>query len=204
MKSQTQMLTVIPDRIESKIFFIRGKKVMLDRDLAELYGVETRMLNQAVKRNYDRFPIDFMFQLTEIESGAFLRSQIVTLKNRGLKSQTLTSSLRGKHRKYKAFAFTEQGVAMLSSVLNSKRAIQVNIQIIRTFTKLRELIASNKELREKIEKLENKYDQQFKVVFDAIKRLLQTSAKSPQKIGFNVIHKNKKSRWYSHEEAWRE
>ena len=81
MKSQTQMLTVIPDRIESKIFFIRGKKVMLDRDLAELYGVETRMLNQAVKRNYDRFPIDFMFQLTEIESGAFLRSQIVTLKN---------------------------------------------------------------------------------------------------------------------------
>ena len=185
------MLTVIPDRIESKIFLIRGKKVMLDRDLAALYGVETRTLNQAVRRNPERFPADFMFQLNAREMEIW-RSQIVISNSEkmGLRRRPL--------------AFTEQGVAMLSSVLNSKRAIQVNIQIIRTFTKLRELIASNKELREKIEKLENKYDQQFKVVFDAIKRLLQTPAKSPQKIGFNVIHKNKKSRWYSHEEAWRE
>lgn len=161
---------------------------MLDRDLAALYGVKTKVLNQAVKRNQERFPEDFMFQLNERENTIFLRSQIVTLKNQDLKLQFVTSSLRGKHRKYLAYAFTEQGVAMLSSVLNSNRAIQVNIQIIRTFTKLRELIATNKELREKIEKLENKYDQQFKVVFDAIKKLLEPpAAPPPQKIGFNTL-----------------
>src|SRR3990167_9583583 len=198
-----QNLVLVPNRIESKIFFIRGKKVMLDRYLAVLYGVETKRLNEAVRRNTEMFPTDFMFQLTKFESDTFSRSQVATLKDIHLKSQSATSN-RGRNIKYFPYAFTEQGVAMLSSVLNSKCAIQVNIQIIRTFTKLRELIASNKELREKIEKLENKYDQQFKVVFDAIKRLLQTPAKSPQKIGFNVIHKNKKSRWYSHEEAWRE
>ena len=153
------MLTVIPDRIESKIFLIKGKKTMLDSDLSALYGVETKRLNEAVRRNIERFPSDFMFQLNERENDMFLRSQIATLKNMNLKSQIATSSFRGKHRKYPTYAFTEQGVAMLSSVLNSARAIQVNIQIIRTFTKLRELIATNRELRIEIEKLERKYDQ---------------------------------------------
>lgn len=115
-------LSIIPERIESKIFLIRGKKVMLDKDLAILYGVETKRLNEAVRRNRERFPYDFMFQLNERESDVFLRSQIATLENSNLKSQIATSSLRGKHRKYLAYAFTEQGVAMLSSVLNSTRA----------------------------------------------------------------------------------
>lgn len=133
--NRKQTLAIIPDsRIASRIFFIRGKKVMLDRDLAELYGVETRTLNQAVRRNPERFPSDFMFQLNVREMEIWI-SQIVISKskNMGLRKRPL--------------AFTEQGVAMLSSVLNSPRAIQVNIQIIRTFTKLRELIGSNMELR---------------------------------------------------------
>lgn len=119
--------------IENKIFLIRGKKVMLDKDLANLYGVETKKLNQTVKRNKERFPEDFMFQLTNLEMLS-LRSQIVT-SNRG-------------GRRYNTFVFTEQGVAMLSSVLKSERAIRVNIQIMRTFTKIREMIVSNKNLRE--------------------------------------------------------
>lgn len=165
---------IIPDsRIESCIFFIRGKKVMLDRNLAELYGVKTRILNQAVRRNPERFPPDFVFQLNAHETEIW-KSQIVISKSEKM-------GLRKK-----PFAFTEQGVAMLSSVLNSTRAIQVNIQIIRTFTKLRELIASNKELREKIEKLESKYDQQFRVVFEAIRQLLEPPTKSAHKIGFNL------------------
>ena len=194
-------LILIPERIESKIFFIRRKKVMLDRDLAQLYGVENRALNQAVKRNLFRFPTDFMFQLTKVESKAFSRSQFVTLENSNLKSQSVTS--RNPNLKYQIgtssyggrrklpFAFTEQGVAMLSSVLNSKQAIQVNIQIIRTFTKLRELIASNRELRLKIEKLENKYDQHFKVVFDAIRKFFDPPKAPPQKIGFRVYKENR-------------
>ena len=133
--NRKQTLAIIPDsRIASRIFFIRGKKVMLDRDLAELYGVETRTLNQAVRRNPERFPSAFMFQLNVRELEIWI-SQIVISKskNMGLRKRPL--------------AFTEQGVAMLSSVLNSPRAIQVNIQIIRTFTKLRELIGSNRGLR---------------------------------------------------------
>ncbi|MDP3661493.1 MAG: ORF6N domain-containing protein [bacterium] len=181
-------LTIIPDsRIESRIFFIRGKKVMLDRNLAELYGVETKTLNRAAKRNRLRFPPDFMFQLTKAEADAFSRYQFGTLKkNSNLKYQIGTSSYGGRRKL--PYAFTEQGVAMLSSVLNSKRAIQVNIQIIRTFTKLRELIATNKELREKIEKLESKYNQQFRVVFEAIKQLLAPPEKPARKIGFNLPH----------------
>jgi len=165
------------DIIENKIFLIRGKKVMLDKDLAILYGVETKVLNQAVKRNIDRFPEDFMFQLTKIEIENFSRSQIVTLK-------------RGQNIKYNPYVFTEQGVAMLSSVLKSKRAIQVNIQIMRTFTKIREMIISNKELRFKIEALERKYDNKFQVVFDAIKKILVSQIKEKpkrkHKIGFRV------------------
>ncbi|HHT9105306.1 MAG TPA: ORF6N domain-containing protein [Candidatus Wujingus californicus] len=143
---------------------------MLDTDLALLYGVKTKMLNQAVKRNIQRFPDDFMFQLTREEFNS-LRSQIVTLK-------------RGQHRKYLPYVFTEQGVAMLSSVLNSERAIQVNIQIMRAFIKLKEMLSTHKDLKQKIEEMEKKYDYQFKIVFDAIKQLLEPPAEPKGKIGF--------------------
>lgn len=158
--------------IEQKIFLIRGRRIMLDRDLAELYGVETRILNQAVKRNLNRFPEDFMFQLTPEEAVELSRSQFVTLK-------------RGQNIKYLPFAFSENGVAMLSSVLNSERAVEVNIQIMRTFTRLREMLLTHKDLQRKIENMEKKYDHQFKIVFDAIKQLLATpETKKKGKIGF--------------------
>ena len=176
------------ERIENKIFFIRGKKVMFDSDLAELYGVETKQLNQAVKRNKERFPVDFLFQLTEQENKLWrqlsLKSPMVTLNDansmrsqfvtgqKNLKSQIVTSSSGYGGRRHPPYVFTEQGVAMLSSVLKSKQAIQVNIQIMRTFTKIREMIVSNKELRERIEALEKKYSKQFKAVFEAINGLL--------------------------------
>ncbi len=153
-----------------KIFLIRGKKVMLDSYLSELYGVPTKVLLQAVKRNIKRFPSDFMFQLKKEEFDN-LRSQIVT-----------SSSWGG--RRYLPYAFTENGVAMLSSVLNSERAIQVNIQIMRTFTRLREMLLKHKDLQRKIEEMEEKYDYQFKVVFDAIKQLLEPQEKSKKRIGF--------------------
>ncbi len=143
--------------IEGKILLIRGTKVMLDRDLAMLYGVETKVLNQAVKRNIKRFPGDFMFQLTRHEMDG-LRSRIVT-SNRG-------------GRRYQPYAFTEQGVAMLSSVLNSERAIEVNIQIMRTFTKLRETISTQKELKSKIEDIEEKviaHEKQFEIILAVIR-----------------------------------
>lgn len=158
------------ERIESKIFLIRGEKVMLNRDLADLYGVTTGNLNKAVKRNLERFPEDFMFQLNKEEYDS-LRFQFGILK-------------RGEHSKYLPYAFTEQGVAMLSSVLNSKRAILVNIQIMRAFTKLRKMLASHEDLRRKVEAMEKKYDAQFKVVFDAIKSLMSPLTKEQKKIGF--------------------
>jgi len=145
---------------------------MIDRDLAELYEVEIRVLIQAVKRNIERFPLDFMFQLTKDEYKS-LRSQFVTLNNG-----------RGQHRKYLPYVFTEQGVAMLSSVLNSKKAIQVNIQIIRTFTKLRELLATNTKIRQKIEQMEKKYDSKLRQVFDILKQLLMQESKTKPQIGF--------------------
>ena len=158
--------------IETRIIFVRGKKVMLDKDLAQLYGVETKALKRAVKRNVDRFPDDFMFQLNKEEYDELLRYQFGTLK-------------RGQHSKYLPYAFTENGVAMLSSVLNSERAIKVNIQIMRTFTRLREMLMTHKDLKEKIEAMEKKYDYQFKIVFDAIKQLLEPPEKSQKKkIGF--------------------
>jgi len=176
--------SLIPlERIEESILLIRGHKVMLDRDLAYLYGVTTKVLNQAVKRHRDRFPEDFMFQLsmeeakiwwTEVRGGG-LRSQIVTLK-------------RGEHIKYLPYAFTEHGILMLSSVLNSERAIKVNIEIMRAFVRLRRILASNAELARKLEALEKKYDAQFKVVFDAIRRLMAPPEPEPPKkrIGFLV------------------
>ena len=138
-------VNVPQELIEQKIFLIRGNKVMLDSDLARLYGVTPKRLNEQVKRNKKRFPSDFMFQLTKEEDES-LRSQIATLKNG-----------RGKHRKYLTYVFTEQGVSMLSSVLNSDRVVQVNIQIMRTFTKLRTMLASNEDLKRKLTALEKKY-----------------------------------------------
>jgi hypothetical protein len=146
----------LTDRIiERKIYLIRGEKVILDSDLADLYGVMVKVLNQAVKRNIGRFPEDFMFQLTKEEDES-LRSQIVTLKKG-----------RGEHRKYLPNVFTEQGVAMLSSVLNSERAIQVNVVIMRTFVKLRAFLSANKELAHKLTLLENrieKHDGEIKAI----------------------------------------
>jgi hypothetical protein len=173
----TEDISLIPsERIEKSIYLIRGEKVMLDSDLAALYDVETRILIQATKRNPKRFPPDFMFQLYYQEVAA-LRSQFVILKTG-----------RGQHSKYLPYAFTEQGVAMLSSVLNSDRAIEVNVQIMRAFMKLRQMIASHKDLVRKIEYLERKYDshdKQIKVVFDAIKELMAPAeTKKKRKIGF--------------------
>ena len=168
------MKDVVPvERITSKIYLIRGQKVMLDRDLAELYGVATKVLKQAVRRNSKRFPEEFMFELSGEEFKNW-RSQFVTSKSDRM-------GLR-----YRPMAFTEQGVAMLSSVLNSERAVQVNIQIMRAFTKLRQMLATHEDLRRKIEEMEQKYDQQFQVVFDAIKLLLEAEEKPKPKIGFTV------------------
>jgi hypothetical protein len=167
--------SVVPiERIESAIFLVRGHKVMVDRDLAALYGVTTFNLNKAVKRNADRFPEDFMFQLTAEEADA-LRFQVGMSKGKG----------RGG-RRYLPYVFTEQGVATLSSVLRSKRAVQVNIEIVRAFVRLRRMLASNEDLARKLAALEKKYDAQFKVVFDAIRELMAPPVPKKRKIGFLV------------------
>lgn len=165
--------------INQAILLIRGAKVMLDVDLAHLYGVETRVLTQAVKRNIDRFPDDFMFQLTK-EEFANLRSQYVI------------SSGNWGGRRYPPYVFTEQGVAMLSSVLRSREAIQVNIEIMRTFVKIRQMLLDNKNLDQKLKRLEKKYDKQFKVVFDAIRELMNPKQPSGKKrpIGFGEWDKD--------------
>ncbi len=168
------MKELIPlELIEKRIYLVRGQKVMLDRDLAELYGVETRALNQAVRRNIDRFPDDFVFALDREEIERI--SQIV-ISSAGRKD-TLKFSKN-------VLVFTEQGVAMLSSVLNSKRAVQVNIAIMRTFVKLREMMATHKDLARKLEELEKKYDGQFQVVFDAIRQLITVEERPKRKIGY--------------------
>jgi len=168
------MQELIPDeRIEGRIFLVRGKKVMIDRDLAALYGVITKVLNQAVHRNRVRFPGDFMFKLTRNEA-------------KNLRSQFVTSSSGHGGGRYASYVFTEQGVAMLSSVLKSERAILVNIQIIRTFTKLREMITENVHLRLKLEALEQRYDEQFRSVFEAIRRLLDEPSEPQEEIGFKI------------------
>ena len=163
---------ILSEHVEQNILLIRGHRVMLDTDLAKLYGVPTKVLNQAVKRNTTRFPADFMFQLTSEETTA-LRSQIVTSKSRG-------------GRQYRPYAFTEQGVAMLSSVLHSERAIQVNIAIMRAFVQLREMIGSNKGLARRLNELEKKYDSQFRVVFEAIRELMADPEPKVKRIGFKT------------------
>lgn len=168
------MKALIPvEMIERKIYLIRGHKVMLDSDLAKLYEVPTRRLNEQVKRNISRFPADFMFQLTDEEAD-------------NLRSQIATSISAHGGRRYLPFVFTEQGVAMLSSVLNSERAVQVNIAIMRAFVKLRELMATHKDLARKLEEMEKKYDSQFKIVFDAIRQLMTPPETKKRKIGFEV------------------
>jgi hypothetical protein len=158
--------------LENLIYLIRGHKVMLDEDLARLYDVETRLLTRAVRRNHDRFPSDFMFQLSDQEL-ANLRSQI-----------GISNSSHGG-RRYNPLVFTEQGIAMLSTVLRSERAVKVNIEIMRAFVQLRGLISSNQALARKLAELEQRYDQQFKVVFDAIRELMSpTSLPKKRRIGF--------------------
>lgn len=172
LKNMPQNLIIIPtERIVSKIYIIRNRKVMLDKDLAELYSVKTKVLNQAVKRNIKRFPEDFMFKLTK-EEFRNMRSQIVTSKRGGTTWGT--------------FVFTEQGVAMLASVLNSDRAINVNIQIIRTFVKIRELLATNEVLQRKIMEMEKRYDKSIKEIFDTLGLLLADEKNSKKEIGFKI------------------
>ena len=169
----------IISEIQQKIFIVRGQKVMLDKDLAALYGVPTGRLNEQVKRNIKRFPEDFMFQLTREEADS-LRSQFATLEK--------VASRKGKHSKYLSYAFTEQGVAMLSSVLRSERAIQVNITIMRIFVKIREILSAHKELAMKLDQLEgkvNSHDKDIKLIFDAIRKLMEPPPEKPKpRIGF--------------------
>ncbi len=174
------MNDIIPlENITGLIYLIRGKKVMLDRDLAALYGVETKVFKQAVRRNIDRFPEDFMFELTKPEFENW-RSQFVT-------SNSDKMGLR-----YNPMVFTEQGVAMLSSVLRSKTAIQVNIQIMRAFTKLRHFILDNVELRRELENLRADMDGKFRIVFETLDQLLTVESKPRKKIGFTVKEKQAK------------
>jgi len=176
MANETSLIPA--ERIDNSILLIRKEKVILDEELAFLYGVSTKVLIQAVKRNIDRFPSDFMFQLGK-EEFASLRSQIVTSKRK---------SARGG-RRYPPYAFTEEGVAMLSSVLNSPRAVKVNIEIMRAFVRLRKILTSHVELARKLEALEKKYDSQFKVVFEAIRQLMASPEKQRKKIGFQLREK---------------
>jgi len=163
-------MTLPMERVEDRILSIRGHRVMLDADLAELYGVPTKRLNEAVRRNAARFPEDFMFQLTADEA-EILRSQFATSNGRG-------------GRRYIPYAFTELGVAMLSSVLNSERAVLVNIAIMRAFVRLREMAASHKDVLLRLDEMEGKYDRQFKVVFDAIRALMEPPKIPRRRIGF--------------------
>jgi len=171
--SKTNLISI--EKIDKTIHVIRGEKVMLDRDLATLYQVQTKALNQAVRRNLDRFPTDFMFQLSEMEVVELNRSQFVT------------GSQKHRDPRARPYAFTEQGVAMLSTVLRSKRAITVNIEIMRAFVKLRQLFMSNTELARRLDELESKYDKQFKIVFVAIRHLMAKPVKDRKEIGFRSL-----------------
>jgi len=170
---------VVPAAISQKIYFLRGQRVMLSSDLAKLYGVEVRALVQAVQRNLERFPSDFLFQLSEEE-------------HKHLRSQLVISSWGGARRA--PYAFTEQGVAMLSSVLRSKRAVQVNIAIMRTFVRLREMLATNQKLRRKIEDMEKRYNAKFQIIFATIESMLEDEAVPKPGIGFHAPVNKLKSR----------
>ena len=174
------MSDIIPiENITGMIHHVRGQKVMLDRDLAELYGVETRMLKQAVRRNIDRFPDDFMFELSKQELDNW-------------RSQFVISNVDKMGLRHPPMAFTEQGVAMLSSVLRSKRAIQINIQIMRAFTRIRQLILDNADLRREIEELREETDGKFRIVFQTLEQLLAEEAQPKKKIGFTAKERKAK------------
>ncbi|HKR04719.1 MAG TPA: ORF6N domain-containing protein [Bacteroidia bacterium] len=179
-----KLILLTEENILNKIYLIRGKKVMLDSDLAKMYGVKVKVLNQSVKRNMNRFPEDFMFQLLKAEHES-LRSQFVTLK-------------RGQHSKFPPYAFTEQGVAMLSSILKSETAVQVNIQIIRVFTRMRELLSSHKDVLLKLEQIEKKLlkhdhlhkknEQELQAVFEALKQLLNPAPEKRNRVGYRLAN----------------
>jgi hypothetical protein len=175
-----------PENVAPLVRVIRGEKVLLDADLSNLYGVRTRVLNQAVKRNLDRFPADFMFQLTASEWESLKSQTVIASSSKAMRSQTVTASRRNIGAL--PYAFTEQGVAMLSSVLRSSRAVEVNIAIMRTFVQLRRLMDGNRDLARRINAMEKRYDEQFAVVFDAIKRLVAEDdarkAQPKRRIGF--------------------
>lgn len=175
----------VNEHVQQIIVMLRGHRAIVDADLAALYGVENRVLLQAVKRNLERFPVDFMFQLTR-EEARILRSQTVILRSEGPENAeeiALTGS-HGKHPKYLPYAFTEQGVAMLSSVLRSPRAIEVNIEIMRAFVRLRQMLAEHTDLARKLETLEARYNAKFRVVFDAIRELMTPQLAPSKRIGF--------------------
>jgi len=174
--AKTQSLIPV-ERVEQSILLIRGEKVILDSDLARLYKVATKRLNEQVKRNIDRFPEDFMFQLNQKEADS-LRSQIATLKKG-----------RGQHRKYLPYVFTEHGALMAANILNSPIAIQGNVQVVRAFIRLRQILASHVTLTRKLNELEKKYDVQFKVVFEAIRQLMIPPETKQKPIGFQVKRK---------------
>jgi len=183
MKEKLVVQHITDNKIVERIYLLRGQKVMIDKDLAEMYGVDTKVLNQAVNRNVQRFPDDFMFQLTNNEWQS-LRSQFVTLEEIG----------RGRYSKYLPKAFTEQGVAMLSSVLRSETAIQVNIQIIRVYTRIRQLLLDNEDLWKKLEKIEQdvlKKDDEIKAIFKILKTLLVQQVQPREPIGFKIPKKQK-------------
>lgn len=180
------MKTLTREQIAGRIFVIRGHRVMLDSDLAELYGVSTKQLNQQVKRNPRRFPEDFMFRLSAAEVEV-LRSQFVTSKNEALRSQIVTLEGSGG-RRYLPYVFTEQGVAMLSCVLKSDRAIDMSIAIVRAFVRLREILSVHKELSAKLDQLErktSKHDDEIQAIFSAIRQLMKPADTSRRKIGFH-------------------
>jgi hypothetical protein len=169
----TQNAIVPTALISQKIFFVRGTRIMLDADLARLYGVATKNLNKAVKRNATRFPADFMFRLSQKDLDT-------------LRFQFGTSNPGRGGRRYTPYAFTEQGVAMLSSVLRSSRAVQVNVAIMRTFVRLRELLTTHEELRRKIDAMEKRYDARFQAIFDTIRQMLETPIPGKKQIGFHA------------------
>ena len=178
-QSMSKSPVAIPvERVEAAILLIRGERVILDVDLAKLYGVSTKRLNEQVKRNLERFPEDFMFQLTiaGARSSQLLRSQIATLK-------------RGQHLKYRPHAFTEHGAIMAANILASKTAVAASVQVVRVFVRLRQMLASNTELARKLDELERKYDHQFKIVFDAIRELMTPlPAPVPNRLVFALRH----------------
>lgn len=210
---------IVPrEQVEGLIHMVRGQKIMLDSPLAALYGVEARVLNQAVKRNLERFPDDFMFRLSKEETALLTRARIVTVPGPNSSqivmssdasaskpakptasnwSQIVTSSAKHRGLIYRPFAFTEQGIAMLSSVLRSPRAVRVNIEIMRAFVRLRQLLASNADLARRLDEMEKHYDSQFKVVFEAIRQLMEKpdplKPEHGREVGFHALHETPRS-----------